>query len=154
MEFEKLVEGFAAKVNEPGLRPDDDGAVTIENDRVCITVQDVPELGKVMMHCALGESPAENAAALERKMLEANFMYRGTAGATLSRDGETGRYYLCRCDDIVAMDVEGFCGLIESFLELSAAWRGACEGILGAAIAEPKGDAAAEVEDLADLIRV
>ena len=154
MEFEKLVEGFAAKVNEPGLRPDDDGAVTIENDRVCITVQDVPELGKVMMHCALGESPAENAAALERKMLEANFMYRGTAGATLSRDGETGRYYLCRCDDIAAMDVEGFCALIESFLELAATWRHVCEDVLSAVRAEPKAAAVDKGADLAGLIRV
>ena len=154
MEFEKLVEGFAAKVNEPGLRPDDDGAVTIENDRVCITVQDVPELGKVMMHCALGESPAENAEALERKMLEANFMYRGTAGATLARDGETGRYCLFRCDDVAAMDVEGFCALIESFLELAATWRHACEDVLPAASAEPKAAVVDRDAELAGLIRV
>lgn len=131
MEFRQLVTGFGEKVGVPDLTPDETGAVVIENELIRMTVQAVPEAGKILMHCEFGEPPAEHADQFERKMLQANFMYRGTGGATLSMDEESGRYYLCRYDELDGQNVESFCALLDSFMSLAADWRVLCDGFRG-----------------------
>ena len=131
MEFKQLVAGFGEKVGAPELAPDEDGAVVIENELIRLTVQELPEMGKILIHCEFGEPPVENAAQFERKMLQANFMYRGTGGATLSMDEESGRYYLSRYDEMGGLTVERFCALLDSFMSIAAEWRVVCDGFRG-----------------------
>ena len=56
-------------------------------------------------------------------MLEANHLFAGTAGATLSRDKKTGRFCLCRVEPLALLDADSFASVMESFVNTLAVWR-------------------------------
>jgi len=62
--------------------------------KVRILVQDAPPYDLVLFSADLGELPPEGREALFQSMLEANHLFSGTAGATLSLDAATGRFAL------------------------------------------------------------
>ena len=56
-------------------------------------------------------------------MLEANHLFAGTAGATISRDHETGRFHLCRQEPLAILDADSLAALVESFVNTLEIWR-------------------------------
>lgn len=93
---------------------------------VRVIVQDESEIHRVLLSADLGEPPPEGAETLFRTMLEANHLFTGTAGATLSLDAASGRFRLQKAElpDELANDVDGH---LLSFIETALNWRRAIE---------------------------
>lgn len=93
---------------------------------VRVIVQDESESHRVLLSADLGEPPPEGAETLFRTMLEANHLFTGTAGATLSLDAASGRFRLQKAElpDELANDVDG---RFLSFIETALNWRRAIE---------------------------
>ena len=89
--------------------------------KVQVLVQAVDERNLVLMSADLGEIPPDGGERLYRTMLEANNLFEGTAGATLSLDAATGRFRLQKCEspDDLANDAKT---KIESFIETALFW--------------------------------
>ena len=123
MEFRELIAGFAARYDVAGLTVDARELVALGIGELTIYVQYVSEVARVLVYADLGAIPEKGAARFERTMLEANYLFRGTSGATLARHPEKGTLFLNWQEGVRALDVESFCALIEKFAGLARTWQ-------------------------------
>ena len=99
MTFEELISGLGSKI---GVElTSDDGSCVINVDDMVVTLMSLPDSDRLAVHGEIGDPPPEGLEQLLSAMLEANHLFAGTAGATISRDHETGRFHLCRHEPLV-----------------------------------------------------
>ncbi len=121
MTFEDLVKAFGTRLNVTLEAVE--GSVPFEADGMPVVFHHLPELDSVVVMGEVGEPPPENPGDLYRALLDANHLFEGTRGATLSRDPETGKIHLTRLAPLATLDAEGFYTLVEDFLNTLALWR-------------------------------
>jgi len=86
-----------------------------------------------------GEIPApspERADAFRKAALEANFFMRGTGGAVLSINPESGAYTLMKSMPLATATPEDFFALVEKFVNTLATWKGISTATQEAAASE------------------
>ena len=81
-----------------------------------VTLMSLPDSDRLAVHGEIGDPPPEGLEQLLSAMLEANHLFAGTAGATISRDHETGRFHLCRHEPLATLDADSLAALVESFV--------------------------------------
>ena len=91
-----------------------------EGDHVTILLQGQDDRGMMLTCADLGEPPPEGREALYQSLLEANDLYGGTAGATLSLDSRTGRVRIQRID---ALDALADVGIAHAFISFAEDYR-------------------------------
>ena len=96
--------------------PEDDVA------SVNIIISNVEERGEVLLYADLGDVPPEGREAFYRNLLEANNLFQGTAGATLSLENGTGiiRLQIRENSSTFANSAEEHVG---TFVETALTWK-------------------------------
>ena len=121
MTFEELISGLGSRI---GVElTSDDGSCVINADDMVVTLMSLPDSDRLAVHGEIGDPPPEGLEQLLSAMLEANHLFAGTAGATISRDHETGRFHLCRHEPLATMDADSLAALVESFVNTLEIWR-------------------------------
>ena len=123
MRFEEQIEALGSKIGVP-LQVDDEGSCVLSVDDMTVTLQSIPESEAAGFWGEIGEPPPQGLEKLLSAMLEANHMFRGTGGATISRDSETGSFFLCRILDLRSLDADAFSMALERFVNTLEAWIG------------------------------
>ena len=119
MTFENLLEQLSARL---GVELEDaGGAAAIEVDGTPIVLQDAGEL--LLLRADLGAPPPEDPATLHRAALEANFLYRGTRGATLALDPDSGHLHLQSYNWLERLDAEKAADMLFRFEDAVADWK-------------------------------
>ena len=121
MEIQEIMALLGERLNVD-LAPDEDGMCPLLVDGMKITIAALPELDAVGLWGEIGEPPPQHLEDLLSAMLNANHCFRGTGGATISRDPDTGRFCLCRMLDARAVDGDGFFKALESFVNTQETW--------------------------------
>ena len=114
MTFEELIAAFGAKIGV-ALVADNESCV-VGVDDMTVTFLHLDEADKISIYGEIGETPQDGIEELLSTMLEANHLFAGTAGATLSRDKKTGRFCLCRVEPLALLDADSFASVMESFV--------------------------------------
>lgn len=122
MDFEDLIKGLGARLGIE-LSSNSDGTCVLSVDDMTVILQNIPEVFSTGFCGEIGEPPPQGQLALQTAMLEANHFFRGTGGATISRDSENGKYYLCRVFDSRVTDIDAFVDSLEKFVNTLEAWR-------------------------------
>ena len=121
MTFEELISGLGSKI---GVElTSEDGECVINADDMVVTLMSLPDSDRLAVHGEIGDPPPEGLEQLLSAMLEANHLFAGTAGATISRDHETGRFHLCRQEPLAILDADSLAALVESFVNTLGIWR-------------------------------
>ena len=121
MTFEELISGLGSRI---GVElTSDDGSCVINVDDMVVTLMSLPDSDRLAVHGEIGDPPPEGLEQLLSAMLEANHLFAGTAGATISRDHETGRFHLCRNEPLAILDADSLAALVESFVNTLEIWR-------------------------------
>ena len=121
MTFEELISGLGSKI---GVElTSEDGECVINVDDMVVTLMSLPDSDRLAVHGEIGDPPPEGLEQLLSAMLEANHLFAGTAGATISRDHETGRFHLCRQEPLAILDADSLAALVESFVNTLEIWR-------------------------------
>ena len=121
MTFEELISGLGSKI---GVElTSEDGECVINADDMVVTLMSLPDSDRLAVHGEIGDPPPEGLEQLLSAMLEANHLFAGTAGATISRDHETGRFHLCRQEPLATLDADSLAALVESFVNTLEIWR-------------------------------
>lgn len=94
-----------------------------EGDKVEILLQGIGEHGALLTCAELGEPPPEGRKRLYQTILEANDLFSGTAGATLSLNPQNGHVRLQRYDDIDTLARIGLAKALIAFSDTAAAWK-------------------------------
>ena len=143
MEFKELIAGFAAKYGIEGL-DGADGVAELDVEGVRVELLDDRATGCLIACAEIGHPPPDATGAFGAMMLKANFLLRGTEGATLCQNPETGAYALIRPFPLALADGESLAAGLESLVNQTENWRTALAGLRDAEAAQP---AAQEVDD-------
>ncbi len=118
MDFNTLIAALGGKL---GVELDGaNGACGLTVDGVEVILQDAGDW--LLVHTDLGEPPPQDPAALYRAMLEANFLYGGTGGATLAVSPSDGHAHLQKYTWLERLDAESALLFIDRFAETAARW--------------------------------
>ena len=122
MEFADLIKTLGERIGI-ALTPNEDGACILSVDDMTVIIQNVPEVFSIAFWGEIGEPPPQGQLLLQTAMLEANHLFHGTGGATISRDPDGGQYSLCRFLDSRCTDADAFVEVLEKFVNTLEAWR-------------------------------
>lgn len=121
MTFEELISALGERIGVDLAA--EDGSCVINVDDMVVTLMSLPDSDRLAVHGEIGDPPPEGLEQLLSAMLEANHLFAGTAGATISRDHETGRFHLCRHEPLAILDADSLAALVESFVNTIEIWR-------------------------------
>ena len=138
MEFKELLAAFAAKYGVEGL-DGADGAAELDVDGVRVELLDDPRSQSLFACTEIGHPPPDANGAFGAMMLQANFLLRGTEGATLCQNPETQAYALVRPFPLALADVESLAAGLESLVNQTENWRKALAGLHTAEAAQKQG---------------
>ncbi len=122
MTFTELMDAFGKAIGAE-LAPPENGSVMMEVDDMPVVIQEIAAFDAVVLMAPVGKPPPEDQVQLLTAMLNANHLFAGTAGGTLSRDPETGMFCLCRMLPLSAIEVEAFVAAVESFINTMETWK-------------------------------
>ncbi len=109
-----------------GLGPlplDADGRLTLAFDgRLEVTLEHEPEDGRLVLWALLAELGAERPVALLGELLDANFLWQGTGGATLALEHGSGKVVLSQALPIMGLEVTALQRAIEGFVTAAMHW--------------------------------
>ena len=128
MEFNELIAAFAAKYGIKGL-DGVDGAAELDVDGVRVELLDDPQARSLFACAEIGHPPPDANGAFGAMMLQANFLLRGTEGATLCQNPETHAYALVHPFPLALTDVESLAAGLESLVNQTENWRKALAGL-------------------------
>ncbi len=121
MDASEIIATFCQKLGlDPGSG--DEGAWSFEMDGMFITIYRLPEIGSLAITGELCEPPRGGLEKLYRTMLEAQYLFRETAGAAISLHPETGRFVLCRTMSCHGLEADDFFAGVERFISAMEAW--------------------------------
>lgn len=120
MTFGKLIEDLSAKL---GVEIEDaGGAFALEIDGETVVLQQAND-DLVLMRADLGEIPPDRRDAFAAAALEANFLYRGTGGATLAVNPNDGHLHLQKYNWLERIDIDKALDMLSRFAETVAVWK-------------------------------
>ena len=143
MEFKELLAAFAAKYGIEEL-DGTDGVAEFEVDGIRVELLDDPQTRSLIACAEIGLPPPDANGAFGAMMLKANFLLRGTEGATLCQHPETGVYAIVRPFPLALTDVASFAAGLESLVNQTENWRTVLAGLPHAEDARAR---AAETDD-------
>ena len=122
MEYNELIAGFAAKFGLEGIVTKDGiTALSFDNMKVEIVNNEVD--GSVLLYGVVGQGPTDDIPKYNAFLLQANFLFQGTGGATLSQNPRTKEYVLVRAFPLEYMDTDAFIAVLEAFVNGLERWR-------------------------------
>ena len=120
MTFGKLIEDLSAKL---GVEIEDaGGAFALEIDGETVVLQQADN-DLVLVRADLGEIPPDRRETFAAAALEANFLYRGTGGATLAVNPGDGHLHLQKYNWLERIDLDKALDMLSRFAETVAAWK-------------------------------
>lgn len=122
MMFHELLEVFNERL---GINTDidDDGVYNFDIDKLRFTIFDLSQHDQVAFTGDLGEIPSgQEMEGLYRLLLESQYLFRDTQGATFSINPETQRITLCRTLPLQALDKDSFFSAAEQFVNSLEKW--------------------------------
>ncbi|MBO7683402.1 MAG: type III secretion system chaperone [Kiritimatiellae bacterium] len=128
MEFKELLAAFAAKYGTKELEGADDVA-ELYVEGVHMELLNDSRTHSLLAYAEIGHPPPDAADKFGAMMLEANFLLRGTEGATLCRNPETHAYALLHSFPLASTDVETLAAGLESLASHTESWRKALAGL-------------------------
>ena len=122
MDYNELIEGFATKFGVKGLTVKDGiTAVSFDGMKVEIVHNEVD--GSVLFYGVIGQGPTDDIPKYNAFLLQANFLFQGTGGATLSQNPRTKEYVLVRSFPLEHLDTDAFIVALEAFVNGLERWR-------------------------------
>ena len=101
---------------------DEGGATAIEVDGLPLILQQAND-DLLLIHADLGEMAPECREGIMSAAMEANYLYQGTGGATLSVNPRDGHLHLQKYNYLERLDAEKGFELLERFAQTLQSWR-------------------------------
>ncbi|MBP5640897.1 MAG: type III secretion system chaperone [Victivallales bacterium] len=122
MDYNELIEGFAAKFGVGGLTVKD-GITALNFDGMTVEIVHNEVDHSVLFYGVVGQGPTDDIPKYNAFLLQANFLFQGTGGATLAQNPKTKDYVLVRAFPLEYMDTDAFIAVLEAFVNGLERWR-------------------------------
>ena len=121
--LKNLIAEFGASIGIPELTLDEENRCNLMFDEVAVSFELSPDEDAVYIYAYLGDVVPGNNNALFASLLDANYLFRGTGGATIGVDEASGRVVMIRSEDLSALRLSRFSSLAEEFINLAELWQ-------------------------------
>lgn len=121
MESSEIIKQFSEKIGIT-IEPSDDGVYMFEVDETIVTFHVIPEMDMIILTGDIGEPPPEKLENLYKAMLEAQYLFKATFGATISLNEENNRFTLCKALPCKLLDGDSFFNEAEQFINTLEVW--------------------------------
>ncbi|MGN1150220.1 MAG: type III secretion system chaperone [Sutterella sp.] len=125
--FERLVESLAADYGTAVTRSEDGLDWTVEAGAFLLMFSYLADAGQMLVSTCVAELPAEGRERLYFRLLNGQYFFRETAGATLAVDPEERFVTLQLVRHLSGLTPENFPQLAEHFLQAALLWRSRIE---------------------------
>lgn len=119
-EIDSILDGFAARIELEGFALDADGNAQLAFDDVLVHLQLDEADDRLLMLAPLG-TPGADAADTYRLLLDANFFWSETNGATAARDPASGAVVLMRGVQVTGLGADQFEAALQGFVNAAEA---------------------------------
>lgn len=113
----RLLTDFGNALGLEDLALDENGYCCLSFDDVVVNIESVGDSSLVLLYSSLGALPADAGPEVCRRLLEANYFFHGTGGATIGVDGPTGGVAITRVVDAAGMEVLDWEAVIKAFVD-------------------------------------
>ncbi len=121
MEIEEIIENFGEKFGL-NLELDETRSCNFSVDDIAVTITILDEVDTVALIGDIGSPPEFDREKLYRLLLEANYLYNATHGATLSLNEDNGHVCLSRYLPAALLDPEKLYLEVETFINVADTW--------------------------------
>jgi hypothetical protein len=123
--FTGLIQALSARLRTP-LEIRDDGAVHVNFDAVALFIEHLADAEQILLAAPVADVPATGREALYRDLLQGQYLFAKTRGATLALDAEERFVCLQTAPSLRALTRENFPALVENFVNMAEHWRARC----------------------------
>jgi len=124
--FSDLIDALSSKTGVK-LASSDGHCVMCDFDDFALMIEYLEGGEQILLAAPVGSPPKANREAFYRKLLQGQYLFHQTGGATLALDTLAQFVSLQIVRDIRLLDAPGFLKLVEDFLNAAAWWRKQCE---------------------------
>ena len=117
-----LLQQFTHSIGITDFALDAQGYACLQIDELRINLEHVEHTDTLLLYAVMGTLPPAPNAALYAQLLEANFFFNGTGGATLGLDKDAGMVVLTQALDCTGKTLEMFERCLDSFVNAAQQW--------------------------------
>jgi hypothetical protein len=121
-QMQVLLKDLGVTVGVPDLEFDENGYCVVYLDEIQINMELGEEDESLFFYTHVGEVPEDGRPEFYEMLLDANWFYKGTAGATLGIDKDSSVVSIIYRASTTELDTEKFQKIIENFANLSENW--------------------------------
>ena len=118
-----LLGEFGSSIGMPELELDEENRCNLMFDEVAVSFELSPDEASVYLYSYLGDVASNDSKAVFAALLDANYIFRGTLGATMGVDEASGRVVMIRSEDLSTLRLSRFQSLVEEFVNLAELWQ-------------------------------
>ena len=118
-----LLGEFGTAIGMPELELDEENRCNLMFDEVAVSFELSPDEASVFLYSYLGDVASNDSKAVFAALLDANYLFRGTMGATMGVDEASGRVVMIRSEDLSTLRLSRFQSLVEEFVNLAELWQ-------------------------------
>lgn len=148
-----IVAELAASLGLEGGLDEERKLVLLVEDRWLVTLAAEPDEGGLVLFAKVADAAPENAPGL-RALLEVNFLWQASGGATLAIEPESGALVLHRRLEAQGSSVLRLRAALEDILRATQTWAGACAELAAGQERDPARSEEAPEIDLTTALRV
>ena len=123
--FAGLIQSLSAQL-QVELEIKDNIKAHVNFDDIALLIEHLPEAEQVLLAAPVADVPANGREYLYRALLQGQYIFAGTLGATLALDKEESFVCLQIAPSLRALTRENFPALVENFLNMVEHWRRRC----------------------------
>jgi hypothetical protein len=127
--LQNLLGKFGQRSSIANLQADENGFCRLAFDDKIEVDLNLEEEAELLFSCRIGQYQETYSQAVFQELLEGNFFWLGTGGATLSIDSSENTVYLAYQEDMAQMDYARFETLLENFINTAEYWMGRLQAV-------------------------
>jgi len=112
-----LLADFGNALGLEGLSLDESGHCCLSFDDIVVSIESVGDSSLVLLYSGLGILPADAGREVYIRLLEANYFFHGTAGATIGLDASSREAVITRVLDAAGMKVLDWEAALKGFID-------------------------------------
>lgn len=118
-----LLQDFGNSIGIADLQVDEDARCNLMFDDIAVSFELSKNERSVYIYSYLADAPDTDAGYFYAGLLDANYLFKGTDGATLGVEADSRRIVLIREEKLAPLQLAEFEAILEEFVNLAETWK-------------------------------